>query len=743
MGLRYSGIFYAAAAWMALAALADKPAMGAAAADANAASDSALTEIVVTATRRAELLQNVPMSITALSGVELTRRGATDVNDIIANSPGLSNPAQGLGINNNLIIRGVATGAGATLAQATVSFMLDDIDLNPGAVTFGNADPKIVDVQQVEVLRGPQGTLFGAGSLSGVVRYISNKPDLQNFSGNVQVTGASTDHGAGSEDISGVLNAPLIDGILGARLVAYYDNDGGWVDNGERGISNVNGTHTYGARFSLSAKPTDDLSVIFTAMDDRTKELGATGTFYFPQPGLPDYKTQQPYFSVQSAKLDTHIYNLLATWTPSWGTLTSTSNYFDRFIDATQDLGDAIPALGLPFPPPNAAAPSVAPNTIHDISQEFRFDSPQMGPIRFTAGAFYQRVASDPSQIVISNSPAAPLILAAYINALQWQGAVYGSGTYTLADRIDFTAGVRVSKDVVHFVTLQSGALAGQNSAGGEVDKPVTPRAAITFRQTSDLTWYVQAAKGYRVGGPNVTAGNETALASYHPDSLWNYELGSKVRLLDGTLSLNTSLYDIEWSDMQVGLVTAQGFNYIGNGGKARIYGLEEEMIFKPVRWLELGGTVSIDHAATTSAAAISRVSFGAQGPAPDLEPNAAITNGVLSGYRLPGSPELQGSVYGEAQFPVLSYEGFVRLSAQHVGSAFTDFDSQGLQFGNYTEGNLRAGVKFPRLDVIAFVNNFTNSSGLTSAEDLSLFNVPTGFRVRPRTVGLTLRASF
>jgi len=742
MRIRYSGIFCASIVALGIAATTTKPAMGAAA-DASAASDSGLAEIIVTATRRSERLQDVPMSITALSGVELLKRGANDVNDIIANSPGLSNPAQGLGTQNNLIIRGVATGAGSTLAQATVSFMLDDIDLNPGAVTFGTADPKIVDVQQVEVLRGPQGTLFGAGSLSGVVRFISNKPDLENFSGSVQTTGSSTDHGGTSEDISGVLNAPLIEGKLAARLVAYYDDDAGWVDDAARGISNVNGTHTYGARFSLSAKPIDELSVVFTAMDDRTNELGSTGTFYYPQPGLPDYKTEQPYYSVGSAKFDTHIYNLLSTWTPAWGTLTSTTNYFDRFIDGTQDLGSILPALGLPFSGPNASAPSVAPNTIHDVSQEFRFDSPQMGPVRFTTGAFYQRVASDPTQIVTSNSPDAPLILAATGTTVQWQAALYGSGTYTLADRIDFTAGVRVSKDVVHFVTLESGALAGANSAGSEADKPVTPRAAITFRQTTDLTWYVQAAKGYRVGGPNVTAGNEAALSSYHPDSLWNYELGSKVRLLDGTLNLNTSLYDIEWSNMQVGLVTPQGFNYIGNGGKARIYGLEEEMVLRATPWLELGGTVSVDHAATTSAAAISRVSFGALGPAPDLEPTAATSNGVLSGYRLPGSPELQGSLYGEAQFPVLNYEGFVRLSAQYVGSAYTDFDSQGLKFGNYAVGNLRVGMKFPHLDVTAFADNFTNSSGLTSAQDLSLFNVPTGFRVRPRTLGVTLRASF
>jgi iron complex outermembrane receptor protein len=729
--------------WMGIAATSAKPALGAAAENSSPSNDPALTEIIVTATRRAERLQDVPMSITALSGEELTRRGASDVNDIIANSPGLANPAQGLGAQTNLIIRGVATGAGPTNSQATVSFMLDDIDLNPGVATFGNANPKIVDVQQVEILRGPQGTLFGAGSLSGVVRYISNKPDLENYSGAVEATGSSTDHGGTSEDISGVLNAPLIEGKLGARLVAYYDNDTGWVDDAVRGLSNVNDAHTYGARFSLSAKPTDELSVNFTAMDDRSHELGSSATFYFPQPGLPDYRTEQPYYSVATAILDTHIYNLLTTWTPTWGTLTSTTNYFDRFVNVTADLGAVIPAFGLPFTGEFASAPSFSPSTIHDISQEFRFDSPQMGPVRFTTGAFYQRIASDPNQSITSNSPVAPLLANGNIHTVQWQAALYGSGTYTLADRIDFTAGVRVSKDVVHFSTLESGLLAGANSIGGEVDKPVTPRAAITFRQTNDLTWYVQAAKGYRVGGPNTTAGNEASLISYRPDSLWNYELGNKARLLDGRLNLNTSVYDIEWSNMQVGLITPQGFDYIGNGGKARIYGLEEEITLRATRWLELGGTVSADHAATTSAAAISRVSFGAFGPAPELEPNAATTNGVLSGYRLPGSPELQGSLYGEARFSLLKYEAFVRLSGQYVGSAYTDFDSQGLKFGDYTVGNLRAGMKFPHLDVTAFVDNFANSSGLTSAQDLSQFYVPTGYRVRPRTVGLTLRSSF
>jgi iron complex outermembrane receptor protein len=725
-----------------IAALVSQPAIGQTA--VSSSDDSGLAEIIVTATRREERLQDVPMSITALSGAELQHRGATDISDIIANTPGLTNPSQGLGINNNLIMRGVATGAGSTLAQATVSLMLDEVDLNPGSVTFGTSNPKIIDVAQVEVLRGPQGTLFGAGSLSGVVRYISNKPDLNNFTGSVEVTGETTYHGGASEETTAVLNAPIIDGVFGARLAAYYDNDAGWVDDSTRGLGNVNDTRTYGVRLGLLAKPVDELSVSFTAMIDRTHEQGSTASYYFAQPGIPDYKTQQPYYSEGTGRLDTHIFNLTETWTPGFGTLTSSTNYFDRFINGTQDLGAILPLLGLTFPPgATPSAPSVGPNTVHEISQEFRFDSPQMGPFRYNVGAYYSHNASNPSQVVTTNSIEAPVLLGAYVFAVQWQAAVFASATYTLADRLDFTAGVRWSKDVVHFDTTENGAIgSGETTGGNEVDKPVTPRVAITYRQNTDQTWYVQAAKGYRIGGPNVTAGN-TPQASYSPDSLWNYELGSKSRLMEGRLTSDFSVYDIEWNNIQVGLVTPAGFNYIGNGGKARIYGIEEQLAFKAMPWLEFGGTMGLDKARTTSDAAISRVSFGTGGVPPDGNPNAATTQGVVPGYRLPGSPEVQGSIYGEADFHVANLPTYVRISGQYVGDAYTDFNDNGLKFGVYTIGNIRAGVKLPHVEVIAFVNNFTNSYGLASALDASSFNVATGYRIQPRTIGLTLRAGF
>jgi iron complex outermembrane receptor protein len=704
---------------------------------------AALSEIIVTAQRRSERLQDVPMSITALSGQELASRGATDINDIVANTPGFYNTAAGYGAQNNLVIRAVTTGVGVSLAQSTVSLMLDDIDLNPGASTFTNADPRIIDVQRVEVLRGPQGTLFGAGSLSGTVRFIANKPDLDNLSGSVEVTGSSTENGGNSGDVSGVLNIPLIEGKLAARVVAYDYDDAGWVDDPSRGVSNVNGSRTDGVRLLVNAKPTDEISLLFTAIDERAHDLGSSATYYYPQPGPEGPQYVQPHYDVDWALTNTHIYDFVATWQPSWGTLTSTTNYYDRPSSLYEDLGAFLPLIGLAAPGSNAPAPTTTPNTIHDVSQELRFETPQLDSWHLTAGAFYQRIASDPTEIATTLVPGVPLLLNATGTDVQWQAALFGSGTYTLADRLDFTAGVRVSHDEVNFTTVESGLLAGAPTVGRETDRPVTPRFALTFRQTRDLTWYLQAAKGYRVGGPNMTAGNNGALASYQPDSLWNYEVGSKVRLFDGALNLNTSLYDIEWSHMQVALVTPAGFSYLGNGGNARIYGLEEEATWRPMRWLEVGGTLSIDHAATTSAASIERISYGDYGPSPTFEPTAATQNGVLSGYRLPGSPQLQGSLYGQGDFHVWGHDAYTRISGQYVGAAYTDFDSQGLKFGDYAIANARLGLKLSNCEIIGFIDNFLNSDGRTAAQDETPFFVPTAYRVRPRTVGVTLRADF
>ncbi len=242
---------------------------------ANASSD-ALAEIVVTATKRNERLQDVPVSIMAETGIELEHRGATQLQDIINNTPGLNNPGSGGGNSTNLTIRGVTTGTDLGLKQSTVALLYDDMPIDPVGQGGGASNLRVVDIERVEVLRGPQGTLFGSGSLAGALRYITNKPDLSQFSGSAEVTGADTETGAASYSGTAMINAPIVQDKLGIRLVAYDYDDGGWIDDLRTGEKDANPTKTVGARLAIAAKPSDRFNANLTLTYQDSKDYNGT-----------------------------------------------------------------------------------------------------------------------------------------------------------------------------------------------------------------------------------------------------------------------------------------------------------------------------------------------------------------------------------------------------------------------------------------------------------------------------------
>jgi len=200
------------------------PARGAA-----SSSSDVLEEVVVTATKREQRLQDVPSSIVAESGLALEHRGAVQLQDIVDNTPGLSNPSAGSPNQANLVIRGVTTGTSYGLKQATTALLYDDLPIDPGAQGGGTTNLRVVDMERIEVLRGPQGTLFGSGSLSGAVRYVTNKPNLSKYEGSAEVSAASTETGAASYNGTVMLNAPIVNDVAALRAVGYYYNDGGFV----------------------------------------------------------------------------------------------------------------------------------------------------------------------------------------------------------------------------------------------------------------------------------------------------------------------------------------------------------------------------------------------------------------------------------------------------------------------------------------------------------------------------------
>jgi outer membrane receptor protein involved in Fe transport len=708
-----------------------------------------LAEVIVTANKRNQRLQDVPASITAETGATLEHRGATQLADIVQTTPGLTNAGTGGGNSTDLTIRGVTTG-GLGLKQSTVALLFDDIPIDPAFSTQSATNLRTVDIERVEVLRGPQGTLFGSGSLSGAVRFITNKPDLEDYSGSAEVTGTGTDGGSVSGSGNLVLNAPIIQDKLAVRMVGYRFNDGGWVDDIRTRQSDVNGNHTSGGRVEIEGRPDNELTVTLTGAYQKSHDLGAGESLYTQPSGYGE--SDQVTNLRRSADLDvvSKLANAGVRYDLNSVSLFSSSTYIRRETVQLDDGGYYNDALGLAFGLPQltgAAAPAVTNNNQDIFTQELRASSREGGPLKWTLGAFYLKANLEGGQVI--SSPALfNLIGVPHLGDLQSRGnqtevSGFGETTYTLADKWDLTAGVRVSYTSLKSTTDSTGVLLvgsvnPDDVVSGVISQHSTsadPRFSLAYRADPDLTFYATVSRGHRVGGPNLTAGlgGPGIPTSYQSDSLWNYEAGVKSQLFDGRLQLSGDLYYIDWSDIQVALVK-NNVNYVGNAGSAGIYGGEFEGMAKPVKWLDLGGSLSLSHGVLTE-------------DVPNLTRVTGLI-GVKSGELLPASPEAAVTLFSQGNFSVMKHDAYVRISDSYIGSEYTDFDRQGTHFGDYNTVELRAGVYLGRFEVVAFARNLTNSDGAQSASDQTyvgpvVANPQLAYRIRPRTVGLTVRASF
>jgi iron complex outermembrane recepter protein len=721
-------------------------------AGANASSDT-LAEIVVTATKRTERLQNVPVSITAETGIELEHRGATQLQDIINNTPGLSNPGSGGSNSTNLTIRGVTTGTDLGLKQSTVALLYDDMPIDPVGQGGLASNLRVVDIERVEVLRGPQGTLFGSGSLAGALRYITNKPELSQFGGSAEITGANTQTGAGSYSGTVMINAPIVKDELGVRLVGYYYDDGGWIDDLRTGEKDANPTKTYGARIAIAAKPNDAFNANLTLTYQDSKDYNGTlaGSLIQKPPGSPSGQVTDG-INDYVVELKSTIAALTLQYDFDFATLTSVSTYHDRRADTYGVDTYFVPLTSL-IATGGANIVQGIDNITYGIdgniyTQELRLNSRHEGNFKWTAGLFFLHASTGGTQE--DHSPAIiPVIGSDNIVDLiyhfgQQEVAAFSEATYTFADKWDLTGGLRVSHYMVSaqidtggyipvFSILQSDYA---HTDFHDLGTPVDPRVSLAYRANPDLTIYGQVSRGYRVGGVNLTSdvGGRNSPPSYAPDSLWNYEIGAKGRAFDGRLSYSTALYYIDWSNIQVSLQNQLG-NYTGNASAARNYGVEFQVDAKPISWLLLGAAFQL-----------SKNEIAKDDPTVSRPATGLL--GVHDGDVLPAAPEGQASTYAEVDFPVADFHGYVRAEANYLGDQWTDFEHNGTKFGGFAQENVRAGVNFGSYEVVAFVNNLSNSQGATGAVDAQIagpviLNNQQLFRTRPRTVGVTLRAKF
>jgi len=700
----------------------------------------ALEELIVTSTKRREPIQDVPMSVASIPAERLQDLDVRESADLMPLVAGLSMTNLGPG-RNKIFLRGQSDGPLAERTQSTVGVYIDE---SPLVFSDTNPDFRLIDVERVEVLRGPQGTLFGAGSLGGTYRIITNKPDPQGVSGQASLQSGLVQNGDLNYAADAVLNVPLVRGQSALRAAAFYDRYGGFIDDTTLGIDNVNDTTIYGGRLSYLTDIGDRWSLLVSA---NAQKIDLDDTQYFsPEVGVllrsnlvPEPRTDRVFQT-----------GAVVTGDLRWGEFTSATTFVNRRITNQSDASTAVPdLLGLTVRP----SPFTSRDKIRTLIQEMRLA--QTGSrLDWVVGAFYlTRTQTLKTSYIVPGAGDAfaaagfpsDEVFAEDRDDDVKEYAIFGDASLRLTRRWEVSGGLRLSRGNLDVSSLTTGVVNGRIE---EVDlanakTSVTPRYSVSYRPNEEQHFYVQAANGFRIGGVNI---NTPISALFDPDlnddeededevlqtqtfsedSLWSYEAGLKARLFDNRLELDLAAFFVQWKNIQTDQVLPTGFLFVTNAGNAENYGLE------------LQAAAHISARTTITAAAIWN------------DPQLLEANVFLNaerGDRLPAIARFSGSMSVTHVRPV-GRNLDVRLSADYsyVGRSSLFFDrDQSPSMGDFHRVNIRAGIESEHWQALVSVTNLTNSRGNTFAYGNSFsLNATSQFNpTRPRTVSLGLVRTF
>jgi iron complex outermembrane recepter protein len=727
--------------------------------------DSELAEIVVTAEKRLSTVQSTAISVTAISGKDLEARGVPDLVDVAAATPGVSLRYTSPGITE-FEMRGLASSAGSS---PTVGFYLGETPLTaPAAAQWGKVviDPNLYDVQRIEILRGPQGTLYGSGSMGGTIKIVPNSPDTTSFDASADVQGSGTEGGGANGRASAMLNVPIND-RMALRLVATQVHQSGWIDRivvanfpppispTERGNmlaeqaslvnSDVNTFRQTSARLSALFKPTDSLSITPSLLYQEGVSGGLSafdsnpGTNAFYQP----FDIAEPMTDItRLASIDIN-YDL----TP-FGVVFNVSDW-NRNVSLTQDQSEVVADLLAPGQtpyPPAGFGPSAGYeyDRMSQYSTELRLVSRGASRFQWVGGLFFSKF--DTQWDVAGQVPTAAPVFGTTneITIFQpqevIQRAAFGEATYALLDTLKLSLGARYFSYTDILTTTQSGFLSATGSSavatarGTEGADGFNPKGTLSYEPTADLTVYGTIAKGFRPGGadlPVPTSGpnscesqlNALGLAaaptSYGSDSVVSYELGEKLRWLDRRITLNGSIYHIDWNHVQQTVVLTCGYPFVGNEGKATVDGQELEGVFV----LGAGWEASASAAHTVA----------------QLADNVPSTGGY-KGEELQDTPHWTASTAIDYSRTVGN--GLVltaRVGAAYVGNRI-DVTYGRNELPPYTIANARLKLAGEHWSGALFVDNLANERARINDVNALSANLPTYNRIstnQPRTIGL------
>ncbi len=651
-----------------------------------------LEELIVTAQKREQSVKDVPISIVAMGAEEIEKRGITNLEDLSFAVPGLQVLDTG-SWSRTIFLRGVGNGSGDL---PLIGIYLDESAVTTG-LKFSQIDLRTFDIDRVEVLRGPQGTLYGQGSMGGTIRYITNNPEFDNFSLKTNVSASFTQDGSPGQKIEGAVNIPVVEDELAFRVAALFENYGGWIDQPAAAAEDVNDQNISSIKIKGRWAPSEQLQVDAMLLSHRNDA------------GLPNQEDSNGNFTqafnlttLASTQSDYDIYNLTFNYDFDSFSLLSSSNYIDVLSDA--DQRGYIDISGYHY---LALKWRVASQT---FNQEIRLGSNGSGPWQWTVGAYYQDADLDYTQQYLYDIPAPaggplPPVIPFQSIYVSESWSVFANTSYALTDQLEVGAGLRYFEDEQ-----------GDGTQVGNFDS-VDPRLYVNYDFNEDVKAYASIAKGFRSGGFNF---DFLGQPPFEPESIWTYELGSKMSVFDGRLDAEVALFYSDYKDyVTFGINQATQIAYYFNAGNAEIKGVDWDFAWRATDDLQLIFNGSYIDAKIS-----------------EVDPSALF---IAPGDRIDNIPEFQYGLSAICDFMTGDKPGFVRVDYSHRGETTSPLSIGpsgvikllNIKFGWQWNENLSFGL---------FAKNLLN--------EREYFAPPTTLigaeaRTRPRTIGIEIGAEF
>jgi outer membrane receptor protein involved in Fe transport len=666
----------------------------------------------------------LPRDVSRVGGERLVDAGVSSDSGLAAEISGLTFTNLGIG-RNKILLRGLSDGALSGRTQSLVGLYYGDT-----RITYGAPDPdlQLVDIASVEVLRGPQGALYGAGAIAGIMRINPAAVDLNHFGGSVLLSADGVEGGDPGRNAELVVNAPILPGAVGVRGVFYNQHEGGWLDNQRIGAKNSNSVERSGARVTALAQinPSWSVEIGVTSQgitNDDSQYLEQTSSGL-----LRDAALLEPHDN------DFNVANITIRGSTEWGDLTSSTSHVRHRFGSRFDATGAFPTLG-------AAPGNVQPLDEQDALgiwvHETRLASASDAATPWFIGVFY--ADGDNSRHVTLRDGAYGAWSGVDYQEVRSDAvdelALFGEASWRLGSRLSFSTGLRIFRSQLKMqsVTAEPGLGLNRAESGALTSSGVAPDLRLSYQASPHALFYLSAAKGYRADGFNsggligqTFSTSVQPFARYGDDDIWTYEAGARVDLLQNRLALRLTGFHSEWRNVQTDELVSNGFTYTANVGDARTTGLEFDGRYEPIDGLALRlyGLINEPEVNRTNP------SFS---PATDDE--------------LPGSPEYSGGASVRYAWSASAGPVAVRFSAElsgaYVGRSNLGFGN-GLSIGDYFESDLRLSASVRSWQGELYIDNLGNSDGST----YSLGNPYQAGRVlrtplRPRTLGVRLRRTF